>query len=138
MLEFKSKTECIFGASFLEAGTCVLHAFLQPKCQFLAKNLSIPGGGGYHIYIYIYAQMQNKNTRQKSWTPGPSRNRVYTRMQEEVMARQQKPMSEVLASHTCLFAISYSKAILPVSATGSTRSTRCHACLMRHSHLSFA
>ena len=56
MLEFKSKTECIFGASFLEAGTCVLHAFLQPKCHFFAKNLSIPGGG-YHIYIYIYVSI---------------------------------------------------------------------------------
>ena len=61
MLEFKSKTECVFGASFLEAGTCVLHAFLQPKCQFLAKNLSIPGGVPYiyiyvylHVYIYVY------------------------------------------------------------------------------------
>ena len=55
MLEFDLKKECIFRASFLEAGTCVLHACLQPKCQFLAKNLSIPGvGGGYHICIYIY------------------------------------------------------------------------------------
>ena len=54
MLEFKSKTERIFGASFLEAGTCVLHACLQPKCQFLAKHLSIHGGGTIHIYIYIY------------------------------------------------------------------------------------
>ena len=26
---------------------------LQPKCQFLAKNLSIPGGGTIYIYIYI-------------------------------------------------------------------------------------
>ena len=51
MLEFKSKTECIFGAYFLEAGTCVLHSFLQPKCQFLANNLSIPGGGVPYIYM---------------------------------------------------------------------------------------